>query len=369
VITYCTNIHPGESFDDVLSNLKTYTIAVRKAVSPDELFPVGLRLSERAAREIDNGRAARFLDWLTENGCYIPTINGFPYGSFHGPGIKENVYLPDWRSPERVNFSKKLVSLLASWLPEGVTGSVSTVPAGFRSHVGKEDYPLIRRNLLQVLEYMDGIRQKTGKDMLLSLEPEPGCVLETGADILSFFDIMDFPGELRTNIGICLDCCHQAVEFETPAEFIGTLSAAGIRIGKVHVSSALQLFPSEIGNLNEFAEPCYLHQVVVRSGDGVLARYKDIPEALARHPVRHEEEWRAHFHVPIYADRTASCGTTNSFILGALPLLSPHVLLEVETYTWQVLPAALRAGTVTQSIIRELEWLKSKVSLLVGGKS
>jgi hypothetical protein len=362
VITYCTNIHPGEQWDEIFSNLKTHVIAVRDAVSSDQPFPVGLRLSSSAANQIDDDTSARFLEWLHVQGCYVPTINGFPYTSFHSPGLKENVYLPDWRSAERSAYSKRLASLLAVWLPHGITGSISTVPVGFRGHVGREDYSAVRRNLLDVLEHIDGLRQKTGRDIVLSLEPEPGCVLETGGDVVSFFDVMDFPEGLRTAIGVCFDLCHQAVEFETPAGFLSMLSSAGIRIGKVQVSSALRFSRSEVKGLNAFDEPCYLHQVVVRSKDGGLARYNDIPEALARYQVQDDEEWRAHFHVPLYADRTVSCGTTNLYIEEALPLLEREALLEIETYTWQVLPAELRAGTVTESIIREIEWLKSRVA-------
>lgn len=368
MITYCTNIHTGESWDETFANLRDHVPAVKSAVSPDSPFPVGLRLSGRAADEIDGSAARRFHDWLGENGCFVPTINGFPYGPFHNQGLKENVYLPDWRSPERARYAKRLASLLEAWLPAGVTGSVSTVPVGFRAHVGRDDYPLVRRNLLDVLEHIDRIRQKSGADIILSLEPEPGCLLETAGDVVTFFDSMDFPGELMTCIGICFDLCHQAVEFETPSGFLDILADADIRIGKVQVSSALSLAPCEVGNLNDFAEPCYLHQVVIRGENGALTRYDDIPQALALHAVQDYEEWRAHFHLPIYAERTVSCGTTRFFIEEALSLLNPGLLLEIETYTWQVLPPGLRAGSVTQSIIREIEWLKARLMSRDGSK-
>jgi len=361
MITYCTNIHPGESWEEIFSNIKSHVVAVRNAVSPDKPFPVGLRLSNRSAHEIDNDASIRFQGWLEENGCYIPTINGFPYESFHRPGIKETVYLPDWRSPERAFYTKRLADLLDLWLPEGVTGSISTAPVGFGTRISREDYPAVRRNLLDVLEHLDGIRQKSGHDIVLSPEPEPGCVLETTGDVVSFFELMNFPEGLRTGIGICIDLCHQAVEFEMPSAALKMLSQADIRIGKVQVSSGLRFAHSEIKSLKDFDEPCYLHQVVIRSGDGVITRHNDIPEAVGLHPVRDDEEWRVHFHVPVYADRTVSCGTTNFFIEESLPLFSRDILLEIETYTWQVLPAALRAGTVTQSIIREIEWVKARI--------
>jgi hypothetical protein len=257
VITYCTNIHPGESWDEVFSNLKTHVTTVKNAVSPHRPFPLGLRLSHRAVCEIDQEASERFLGWLEENGFFVPTINGFPYGSFHVQGIKDKVYLPDWRSSKRVEYSKGLATLLSAWLPEGITGSVSTVPVWFRGHAGREEFPLVRRNLIAVLEHIDRIKQRTGRDIILSLEPEPGCMLETADDVVSFFDAMDFPGELRTSIGICFDCCHQAVEFEAPSSFLNLLSGAEIRIGKVQISAGLRFAPSELGGLADFAEPCY----------------------------------------------------------------------------------------------------------------
>ena len=368
MIAYCTNIHPGESWDETFANIRDHVPIVKAAVSPISPFPVGLRLSGRAADEMDGSTARLFHDWLGENGCFIPTINGFPYGPFHSQGLKENVYLPDWRSPERVRYAKRLATLLGAWLPAGVTGSVSTVPVGFKAHVGREEYPLVRRNLLDVIEHIDRIRQKSGADIILSLEPEPGCLLETADDVVSFFDAMAFPGDLKTSIGICFDLCHQAVEFETPSEFLEILADADIRIGKVQVSSGLSLAPGEVGSLNDFAEQCYLHQVVVRGKEGTLTRYDDIPQALARHTIQDYEEWRAHFHLPIYAERTICCGTTRSFIEEALPLLNPDLLLEIETYTWQVLPSDLQAGSITQSVIREIEWLKARLMSRERGK-
>ena len=362
VIAYCTNIHPGETWEEVFASLKTHAITVKNAVSPREPFPLGLRLSRRAASDIDQYASEQFLDWLQQENCFVPTINGFPYGSFHVQDIKDKVYLPDWRSDERVEYTKELASLLDAWLPEGLAGSISTVPVGFKGHVRREDFPLVRRNLISALEHIDRIKQKAGKDIVLSLEPEPGCILETAGDVVSFFNAMKFPEGLRTSIGICFDFCHQAVEFETPSSFLNLLVGADIRIGKVQVSAGLRFAASEVRTLTGFDEPCYLHQVVTRSGEGSLERYDDIPKALALHPVREDEEWRVHFHVPIYADRTVCCSTTNSFIEEALPLLGGRdVLMEIETYTWQVLPEPMRAGSVTESIVREIEWLRSRI--------
>jgi hypothetical protein len=359
VITYCTNIHPGESWDETFLNLRTHLLAVKKALSPVEDFPIGLWLSNRAAFEIDEKASAEFCEWCLENGCFVPTINGFPYGSFHATAVKEKVYLPDWRSRERTEYTKRLADILDRWLPDGVSGSISTVPVGFRRHIGQDDYPLIRRNLLDVLEHMDLLKQKSGKEILLALEPEPGCVLETTGDAVHLFQQMAFPDRLKDGIGLCLDCCHQAIEFERPAESIKRLSDAGIRLGKVQLSSALRLQNVDRRVLAKFCEPTYLHQVVIRQPDGELSRYDDLPEALQRHRNIDGEEWRVHFHVPIFMNGTEEHETTRFFLQEILPLMDDHLLLEVETYTWDILPPEFKGKTVAESIVREIQWAES----------
>jgi hypothetical protein len=358
MISYCTNVHPGETWEETLRSLDNYVCPVKDAVSPDEAFPIGLRLSARAASEIDRTEAERFLGWLDRNSCFVPTINGFPYGSFHSEGLKRNVYLPDWTSPDRLSYTKNLADLLSLWLPRGVKGSISTVPVGFRSMIGEGDIDTVKRNFLSMIEHLDRILQRTGKEIVLALEPEPCCFLETTDDVVSFFHRMAFPDGLRSFIGVCFDCCHQAVEFEEPAAALASLRAAQIGIGKVHVSSALCFAGSERGRIAVFDEPSYLHQTIVRDRDGLISRYADIPDALGRHPFKESEEWRVHFHVPIYAEKTRYGGTTQSFIEEAMPFFPNEALLEIETYTWQVLPDGLVAETLIESIVREIRWLR-----------
>jgi sugar phosphate isomerase/epimerase len=358
VITYCTNIHPGEGWQETERNLATHLLAVKRAVSPDRPFPIGLWLSHRASQEIDAGAAEAFGRWCLENGCFVPTINGFPYGLFHGASVKEKVYLPDWRSRERAAYTMRLADLLDQWLPEGVLGSISTVPVGFRSRIGPADHGAIRQNLLDVVEHLDGLKQAGGREIVLALEPEPGCLLETTAEAVRFIERLALPGHLRESLGLCFDCCHQAVEFEEPAESLGLLRQAGIRLGKVQVSSALRVQNGDPRVLARFCEPTYLHQTVVRQPDGTLCRYGDLPEAMQRHRAGEGQEWRVHFHVPVFLDRTRDAGTTRFFLEQFLPLIDETVLLEVETYTWDVLPPELRAKSVAESIGREIQWVE-----------
>lgn len=291
----------------------------------------------------------------------MPTLNGFPYGDFHGRRIKEQVYLPDWRSRERVAYTVQLANLLSGLLPNEQHGSISTVPLGFAACMTAADLPLIKANLLTTLYHLEELRQQSGTSIALALEPEPGCWLETSEDLCRFFAGLQLPTELADLLGVCFDCCHHAVEFEEPAAALDRLNAAGIPIAKVQISSALMAAGLAIEELRAFAEPTYLHQVVIRRPDGKLCRYTDLPEALQNHPRMPAEEWRCHFHVPIFFQQSEGLKTTQAFLIDVFPHLSCRTLFEIETYTWEVLPPELRSSTVDEDIIRELLWLKERV--------
>ncbi len=356
MITYCTNIHPGESWQEIFTAVSRYAPVVKKKVSPDSSFPLGLRLSGRAAGEMSLEDARDFHAWCGEHGFYVRTLNGFPYGTFHHAPIKESVYLPDWRFPERLEYTRKLAELLAVWLPEGMTGSISTVPVGFRSAITPQDYPVIQKHIMQALNFLDHLAQKTGKEILLAMEPEPGCVLETTPDVIDLFSRFQFSDSQRSLLTVCFDCCHQALQYEQPAESLQMLADNDIRIGHVQVSSALRLSHPDIRRLERFRESCYLHQAVGRKTHGELIRYHDLGPAIVDSP-SNIEEWRVHFHVPVFMEQTGECDSTRFFLEEILPLFPPDLSLEVETYTWTVLPPDLRKGTVTDSIIREIEWV------------
>ena len=358
MITYCTNIHPGESWAETFDALSRHLPAIKSEFSPVEPFPVGLRLSARAVRELDAVATDRFTEWLCRHDLFVPTINGFPYGSFHAARVKEQVYLPDWRQSERVDYTTGIATLLDRWLPDFATGSISTVPLRFGRDLPREELAVIRENILRTMEHLDRLRQCSGKGIILALEPEPGCLLETTDDVISFLQRMEFPDSLRSTVGICLDCCHQAVEFESPKEVMGALAAAGIPVVKVQISSALRMFDPDPATLAGFCEPSYLHQTVIRDAGGKLRRYDDLPQALRLHPTGEGNEWRVHFHLPIFVEQMPGYGTTRDFITALLPSLEGTELLEVETYTWEVLPPELRTSSVDASIVRELQWLK-----------
>ncbi len=354
--TYCTNIHPAETWEETVANVYRYVPVVKAAVSPDSSFPIGLRLSGLAAAGAEPERAAAFHDWCKDNDCFVATVNGFPFGAFHHVPVKESVYLPDWRHPERLAYTKRLAALLAGWLPEGRRGSISTVPVGFRRVVTAAELPVAIANLRRALEFLDHLAQTTGKEITLALEPEPGCLLETTRELVDFFDRLELPPNLRHFLTVCYDCCHQALQYEHPADSLTLLATHDIRIGHVQVSSALRLMQSDLSPMQRFCEPCYLHQTVGRRRDGTLLRFDDLDLALAAAP-EGIEEWRIHFHVPVFIDHLHDCATTRPFLEKILPLFEPSLPLEVETYTWSVLPRELRTEELTESIIREILWV------------
>ncbi len=288
-LAYCTNIHRGETWAETFDALQRYTLAVRERVCPGKPYAIGLRLSDQASRELSVPTTlTAFQRWLEEHQCYVFTINGFPYGTFHGTRVKEQVYRPDWTAPERLAFTNRLFDLLAQLVPEGVEGSVSTVPGSFKEFITSEDQVrAMRDNLWQCVEHIAKLSQQSGKRLHLGLEPEPLCTLETSAETAEFFERMraDRPGDDRLNehLGVNYDTCHLAVEFEEPAAVVNRFREHGIKISKLHLSSALKVQPTpEVQSaLRAFADEVYFHQVIERQADGQLVRYRDLDVALA----------------------------------------------------------------------------------------
>lgn len=368
-LAYCTNVHRGETWAETFAALDRHTLPVRRRVAPGRSYAIGLRLGRRAATELAQPAAlAAFRRWLERHDCYVFTINGFPYGSFHGTRVKEQVYAPDWATAERVTYTKQLFELLVELLPAGAAGSVSTVPASCKAFVTAD--PARRRaifaNLTECARTIAALSEKTGRDLHLGLEPEPLGLIETSEETVDFFNEWraSDPGvdPLRRCVGVNYDCCHLAVEFEAPAVALGRIAAAGLRLSKLHLSSALRVRPNAEGRraLAAFVEPTYLHQVVVGRDNEVRRRFIDLPEALAdSEPSRPDDEWRIHFHVPLHAAPGAPFGDTRDHLVGALDWLGAHrgacAHLEMETYTWEVLPPAMRLP-IEDQLVREYAW-------------
>ena len=370
-LAYCTNIHRGESWEATFESLKRDTMAVRRQVAPDEPYAIGLRLGAAAARELASGNhLSQFRRWMDENDCYVFTINGFPYGTFHGTRVKEDVYRPDWTTKERLEYTNLLFDLLVEMLPDGVEGSVSTVPVSYKGF-GLTDRAMAeaRKQLWKCIDHLEHLSARTGKKLHLGLEPEPMCTLETSKEATRFFDQMrqDRRGDLRIDehLGVNYDCCHLALQYENPHEALGRLVSHKIKISKIHLSSALKVQPSpEVRKaLEPFNDAVYFHQVIERSREGDLMRYRDLPEALAAVPAEepHQaEEWRIHFHIPLHHVPTELFDNTSDHLLGTLDFLKAHpgvcTHLEMETYTWEVMPEAMKARNVVDQLVEEYRW-------------
>ncbi len=389
-LTYCSNIHPGESWAEVRANLGLHVVAVRDRLLPEGSFGLGLRLSARAAAELaEPAVLGEFREFLRCQRMYVFTINGFPYGAFHGTRVKEEVYLPDWRDPERLRYTNLLADLLAELLPDdaGLEGSVSTVPGAFKPAItGSGDVEAMVEHLLRHVAHLVHLRARSGRLISLALEPEPHCLLETVDEVVDFFErhlhgpaavarLIELTGmehdkaarALRDHLGVCLDLCHSAVEFEQPLECVRKLDRSGIRVLKMQISAGLRLprlNTEAIQVLSRFDDAVYLHQVVQQGPEG-LVRFADLADAIASlQGSMAQHEWRVHFHVPIFLDQLGPFASTQAFVREMLAIhrsrpVSMH--LEVETYTWGVLPEPFRSGTVDEAVARELLWVRKEL--------
>lgn len=391
-LTYCTNIHAGESWPDHFAALKENVPAVKERLSPDRPFGIGLRLSHLASLELGKKEALdEFRNWLQASGCYVFVINGFPYGGFHHTKVKDQVHAPDWTTQDRVLYTIQLFNILSAILPKGMEGGVSTSPLSYKywhgtdKEEGSQVMEVATENVLKVVQDLIRIRQATGQLLHLDVEPEPDGLLGNGLEFLSWYRYHLIPQGVRylkkhlgldektstqaieDHVQLCYDICHFAVGYENHAAMFRELDIQGIKVGRIQISAALKgdIAPNPVDRgkvidaFRPFNESTYLHQVAARQEDDTLVRYPDLPEALADAGNALTREWRSHFHVPLFAADYGALQSTQSDIAEVLSIhkqksLSPF--LEVETYTWEVLPQKLRLP-LKESIARELQWV------------
>lgn len=390
-ITYCTNIHPGENWETTFSTIKKHIPEIKKEVSGSAPFGIGLRLSNKASEELAQGDHLKyFKTWLSDNNCYVFTMNGFPYGSFHNTVVKDQVHTPDWTTKERLIYTKRLFTQLETLLPDGMSGGISTSPISYKHWFKSDDavsnaFKIGAEHLVEIIEQLHTIEKSSGKYLHLDIEPEPDGLIENTKEFLDFYSnylipigveilgtILNLnPSEIETiikrHITLCYDVCHFSLAYETPEYTFQVVEQQGITVGKIQVSAALKIL-FEAGNeetiwksLERFNEPTYLHQVTEQM-DGKVIVYNDLPIILQGS--RQHKELRAHFHVPIFLEKFDDLYSTQDQILETLVYLKKHQVsdhLEVETYTWDVLPDTLKVD-ISQSIIRELNWLKDKLA-------
>jgi hypothetical protein len=388
-LTYSTLVHPGDNWQQMWASLTTYVPQVKTRIAHNQRFGVSLRLSADSANTLANSAVERdkLKKFLGDNDMYLYTVNAFPYGAFKGTIVKEQVYEPDWRSEERTRYTKNVADVLADVCPADIAPSIQSAPLGFKPRVTGDDvvasYP---DHVLRVAAHLVELEARTGRTVQLALEPEPFCFLESTDETVDYFThhlysgaaaeklaklahipISEAHGALRRHLGIVFDICHQAVEYENIAESLQKLTDAGIPIFKLQEAAALrvpEVSQSIVDTLKRYAKTIYLTQTMEKN-NGKLNRFLNLDDAIAafeKDPG--PREWRIHIHVPVFLDDLGQFRTTRFAIEEALRFHKAKPLsrqLEIETYTWDVLPENLKTGDIVEYVCRELDWVRGQL--------
>jgi hypothetical protein len=388
-LTYSTLVHPGDNWGEIWNSLTTYVPKVKERIAPKKRFGVSLRLAAESAQTLVNNRAERekLKKFLGDNDMYLYTVNAFPYGPFKGQIVKEKVYEPDWRSEERTQYTINVAEVLADVCPEGSTPSIQTAPLGFKPRVtGPEVVESFTEHLLRVTAHLVGLHDRTGRAIGVSLEPEPYCFLETTDEVVNYFTNHLYTGAsaerlaklagipiseahiaLRRHVGPVFDICHQAVEYENISVSLQKLVDAGIPVFKLQEAAAIyvpEVNERAIDVLHRYAQTIYLTQTLEKK-DGKFTMFLNLEDAFAAWKSNPgPREWRTHIHVPVFLDDLGPFRTTRFAIEDALKFHKAKPVsrqLEIETYTWDVLPDSLKTGDIVDYVCRELEWVQAQL--------
>ncbi len=388
-MTYSTLVHPGDDWEQMWQSLTTYVPRVKARIAGNRRFGVSLRLSANSAQTLAGSAAERekLKKFLSDNNMYLYTVNAFPYGAFKGTVVKEQVYEPDWRSEERTRYTINVADVLADVCTPDIAPSIQSAPLGFKPRVTGDDVVAsYTDHVLRVAAHLVALEARTGRTVQLALEPEPFCFLETTDETVDYFThhlysgaaaeklaglahmpIAEAHGALRRHLGVVFDICHQAVEYEDIAASLQKLVDAGIPIFKLQEAAALhvpEVTQAVVDTLKGYAETIYLTQTMERR-DGRINRFLNLDDAIAAFEKEPgPREWRVHIHVPVFLDDLGPFRTTRFAIEDALRFHKSKPLsrqLEIETYTWDMLPENLKTGDIVDYICREIDWVRGQL--------
>jgi len=390
-LTYSTLVHPGDTWEQMWASLTTFVPRVKARVSPNGAFGVSLRLSAASAQTLIDSPAERdkLKGFLAANDLYLYTVNAFPYGPFKNTIVKEQVYEPDWRSEQRARYTENVAEILADVAPAFVNPSIQSPPLGFKPRVTGDDVvQAYAANIRRLAVHLHRLRERTGRTVTLALEPEPYCFLETTAETVQFFtqvlradasiealasmlevDAGQARAILGRHIGTVYDICHQAVEFEDISASLQSLVDNDIAVFKLQEAAAVRIpavTADSVRALKEYADSVYLTQTIERR-DGRLNRFLNLEDAFRAYEKDPggQREWRIHFHVPVFLEELGPLFKTTRFAIEealAFHQRTPlSAQLEIETYTWDVLPDHLKTGDIVDYVVRELEWVRAQL--------
>jgi len=388
-LSYSTLVHPADDWEQIWTSLNTYLPKVKERFARNERFGVSLRLSAKSAETLAKNRVERekLKKFLGDNDMYLYTVNAFPYGAFKGTMVKEQVYEPDWRSEERTQYTINVADVLADVAPREVLPSIQTAPLGFKPRVtGADVVASYTDHVLRVAAHLVALEARTGVTVTLGLEPEPYCFLETTDETVEYFTkhlytgasaeklaklaglpIAEAIAALRRHVGIVYDICHLAVEYEDITQSLQKLVDAGVPIVKLQEAAALhipQVTQAAVDTLKRYSKTIYLTQTIEKR-DGKFTKYLNLEDAFAawdKSPG--PREWRTHIHVPVFLEDLGQFRTTRFAIEDALKFHKRKPLsrqLEIETYTWDMLPDNLKTGDIVEYVCRELEWVRGQL--------
>ena len=389
-LTYSTLVHPGDTWDDMWASLQKFVPQVKKNVCPDDKFGVSLRISSASSETLINSPEKRvsLRKFLDDNNMYLYTVNAFPFGPFKNQIVKEQVYEPDWSSELRLKYTMNVATILAEVAPDYVNPSIQTPPLGFKPNVTSESViEAYAENIRKLAAHVNNIHKYKGRTVTLAIEPEPACFLETTEETIAFFNTylrneksyknlagktgaaLDGAKEiLARHVGIVYDICHQALEYENITESLQALKDEKISVWKLQEAAAMMIpvvTKDKVEAVRKYAKTIYLTQTHQRTADGTITRYLNLEDAIAAWETKPVEcEWRIHFHVPVFLEDLGPFKSTRFAIAEAMAFQKKHRLsdqLEIETYTWDVLPGELKTGDIVDYVTKEIEWVKSQL--------